>query len=344
MQGFDHRSLTVAAGLTVLALGGCSGSQTMPEGAAITAARHSVAPARARFVEFTNGISPNASPGGIITSSTQTWFTEPGVDKIAKISSSGVVKEYPVTPGSAPNNVAFGSDGNLWYTEATDAIGRMTPRGRVTNFPIGSAPYGPWDIALGADGNMWFSVRSPSGSSYYDAIGRITPSGTVTLFPIPPSEGDVAVHDMALGPDGNIWFTEEFANRVAKITTGGVITEYSSGIQPNATPVDVAAGADGNVWFTEYSVGNVARITPSGTVTEFSVGYGTSPAAIASGGNYVWICEDGTNQLGRVNMSGTVNSYTLPGQSCFQDAARGVDMWITDQTGNGMIKGSGLGL
>jgi len=62
-----------------------------------------------------------------------------------------------------------GPDGNLWFTEyASDQIGRMTPAGVVTEFPLpaGSAPYG---IVVGPDGNLWFAE---TGSN---KIGRMTP-------------------------------------------------------------------------------------------------------------------------------------------------------------------------
>lgn len=348
MRGFNHRPLTVLIPIGALALAACSASQTpagpgLPPASSATAitsdAHRSVTPLRAKFDEFTNGISAYAAPHGIINSPTDIWFTEPGVNQIAKISSSGLVKEFPV--GTAANNIAYGADGNLWYTESGDAIGRMTPKGKVTNFQVGSAAYGPWDIALGSDGNMWFTDRTPNGSSFVDAIGRITPSGSVTLFPINASEGDVAVHDITLGPDGNVWFTEEFANRIGKITPSGSITEFSSGITQNSTVVDVTGGPDGNVWFTEYSTGFVARITPSGTVTEFALPSGSNPGSIATMGDYVWVCEQNADQLSRVDMSGNVTSYTLPG-SCFQDAALKNHLWITDPAGNGMIRGSGL--
>jgi streptogramin lyase len=321
---------------------GCSASQ-IPARSGVSptsAVRQFTRTARAKFVEYTNGISPYAGPRGIISGTNVIWFTEPGDDKIAKISSSGVVKEFPVTAGTAPNNIAYGSDRALWYTEATDAIGRMTAGGRVKDYSVGNASSGPWDIALGTDGNMWFTLRSPISSSYYNAIGRITTSGAVTLYTAGLSAGDIAVHDIALGPDGNMWFTEEYGNRVGSITPGGTITEYSTGISPYSVPVDVTAGPDGNVWFTESNAGNVARITTAGTVTEFPLG--ATPGAITAFGSYVWVCESSPDQLARVDMSGNVTNYSIPGQSCSQDTGLKKNLWITDSKGNGVIKGSRL--
>ena len=62
----------------------------------------------------------------------------------------------PVLAG--PTDIVAGPDGNLWFTEWGDRIGRITPAGRVTEFSRGisrgSAPEG---IADGPDGNLWYT-------------------------------------------------------------------------------------------------------------------------------------------------------------------------------------------
>src|SRR4051794_11817711 len=45
------------------------------------------------------------------------WFTEGQVDKLAKMTPSGVITEYPTTPGGAPSAILAGSDNDLWITE-----------------------------------------------------------------------------------------------------------------------------------------------------------------------------------------------------------------------------------
>ncbi|WP_439953445.1 virginiamycin B lyase family protein, partial [Escherichia coli] len=48
------------------------------------------------------------------------------------------------TPDSAPQGIAAGPDGGLWFTEvAADAVGRITTDGKVTEFPLTSDPPGP---------------------------------------------------------------------------------------------------------------------------------------------------------------------------------------------------------
>jgi streptogramin lyase len=74
-----------------------------------------------------NGSVPQgikAGPGG------QLYFVESGRDIVARISTSGTVAEISsgVTPGATPYDLAFGPDGNAWFTERDgNAIGRLVP-------------------------------------------------------------------------------------------------------------------------------------------------------------------------------------------------------------------------
>ena len=82
-----------------------------------------------------------------------------------------------IRAGSVLNDIAAGPDGNMWFTEESGRIGRITPAGKVTEFRSGiSARSGPAGIAAGPDGNMWFV------ESVGRRIGPITPAGVVTEF------------------------------------------------------------------------------------------------------------------------------------------------------------------
>jgi streptogramin lyase len=76
---------------------------------------------------------------------------------------------------------------------------------------------------------------------------------------------------LAAGPDGNVWFTVPAvvagAEKIGKITPGGVITEYPLPTH-NSHLQGITSGPDGNVWFTEYEGNKIGRITPSGIITE----------------------------------------------------------------------------
>jgi virginiamycin B lyase len=292
-------------------------------------------------VEYTAGITPGANPRGIAKGPGGIWFTEVSVNKIARITSTGTVTEFPLlADSSGPNNLVEGPDHAMWFTEeGNDVIGRITSKGKVTEYPVGSAAYGPWDIAAGSDGNLWFTYRDQYANN---AIGKITTAGAVTLYSNGLTPGDVAVHDMCEGPDGNIWFIEEFGNRVGRITPAGVITEFSAGITPDANLVDITGGADGNLWFTEYGADQIGRITPGGTVTEFSKGIspGASPGSITMAKGDVWFTEAGYSQIGRVLKNGAIKEFGIT-STLSADIVAGPpasDLWVTDYSGNGLVQ------
>ncbi len=260
-----------------------------------------------------------------------------------------VITEFPIpTAGGVPLGIATGSDGNLWFTETnSNKIGRITPAGAVTEFPISTAPpppppppgvtappvpsASPRGIAAGPDGNLWFT------ESDGDKIGRITPAGVVTEFPL-PSAGSVLV-GIAAGPDGNLWFTESNGNRIGRITVAGVVTEFRLPTAA-ALPFGIAAGPDGNLWFTESAGRRIGRITPAGVVTEFALPAANSegPFGITAGpdGN-LWFLDDGGKKIGRITPAGAVTEFPLPaagGASLAIAAGPDGNVWFAEREGN----------
>ncbi|MGH7266700.1 MAG: virginiamycin B lyase family protein, partial [Candidatus Rokuibacteriota bacterium] len=54
--------------------------------------------------------------------------------------------------------ITAGPDGNLWFTEAVaNRIGRITPFGAITEFPVPTPGSTPVGITVGPDGNIWFT-------------------------------------------------------------------------------------------------------------------------------------------------------------------------------------------
>ena len=139
------------------------------------------------------------------------------------VSALNPINEFTLpTPERFPLGITAGSDGNLWFVEyASGTIGRITPTGILTEFPL--APATPFtylrSIAAGPDGNLWFT---DTGNS---RIGRMTPTGSSTLFPVPTPYSNP--EGIAAGPDGNMWFTEYNGNAIGRITPAGVITEFA---------------------------------------------------------------------------------------------------------------------
>jgi hypothetical protein len=132
-------------------------------------------------------------------------------------------------------------------------------------------------------------------------IGRITTGGVVTgEFTVPTANS--TPRGIVAGPDGNLWFTERNGQKIGRITTAGVLTEFAL---PTASgPFDIAAGSDGNLWFTEEAGNKVGQITTSGMITEFATPTAPSaPFGITSGpdGN-LWFAESVGNKIGVVEL------------------------------------------
>src|SRR5258708_28848449 len=71
----------------------------------------------------------------------------------------------PSSPSNYPGHITVGPDGNLWFTESGDqeccaAIGRMTPTGTVSRFPLSYFVVVD-DITTGPDGKLWFTEGPP---------------------------------------------------------------------------------------------------------------------------------------------------------------------------------------
>ncbi len=106
------------------------------------------------------------------------WFSEFHASKIGRITMDGVVTEFALPrPDSGPGDITAGADGNLWFVELNGTIdgrfvtgnrvGRITPRGEITEFAIPSPTGSPTNVAVGPDRNVWYTKGA--------ALGRVTP-------------------------------------------------------------------------------------------------------------------------------------------------------------------------
>jgi virginiamycin B lyase len=184
------------------------------------------------------------------------WFGESTGNNIARMTTDGVVTEYPIpTPNSNPIGLTVGPDGALWFVERmVSKIGRITTDGAITEFPIPTPGSFPNAIVNGPDGALWFSELMG------DRIGRVTPDGAITEFPT-PGVGPVG---MALGPDGALWLAGFTSKEIVRVTTAGAITHRYPVPSAGTSPLVVAVGPDGNIWYTSQDGHRVGRVALAG--------------------------------------------------------------------------------
>jgi streptogramin lyase len=229
------------------------------------------------------------------------WFTTSGATggRIGKMTTSGVITNYPhVFPGQL-YAITAGPDGALWFTETTpsfdNTIGRITTNGDHTEYPLPDSGVliAASGITSGPDGNVWFTQAGAN------EIGSITTDGaTITGYPTP----GFLPAGITTGPDGDLWFTEGGrAIGIGQMTTAGDVTLY---VIPSL-PSNIVTGPDGALWITEGN--KIARLVPNGrntTLTEIAVPTpGSLPVGITNGpeGN-IWFTEQTGNKIGRVNL------------------------------------------
>ena len=281
--------------------------------------------------------TPSAQPDGIVSGPDgNLWFTERTGGNIGRITTDGVITEFPTTAIS-PRGITVGADGNLWFAERTNRIGRITTTGVITEFTLPAGVEGD-GITQGPDGHLW--LTSFLGNEVWRFIpGAVAPGGgqTFTEYRIcstPNSSPD----GIRSGPDGALWFVEGQGNNVGRITTAGDITEFPIPT-PNAQPEGIGVGPDGNLWFAETNVNRIGRITPAGVITEFPIpSPNTRPIHISSGPDgALWFTENLGNRIGRITTAGAITEFPLPSpNSGPQEVLTGPDgnLWFTEITGN----------
>jgi virginiamycin B lyase len=259
----------------------------------------------------------------------------------------GDIHEFPLPAPST--DVAEGPDGNIWLA-MPDAIGRMTPQGAVTIFPLESG-HNPSGLTADRDGAIWFTEGS------VDRLGRISTAGNVTetvvrgrgsfpqgivAFPgggiwfthtieignlIPwgglglhglPTLNDFS-QDICVGPDKNLWFTVH-NDRNRNVSWIGQLTHWDGRIKQyklddKSHPLGITAGPDGNLWFTDEKANRIGKLSVTGQVTAYNLPHQTSlPAHIVTGpdGN-LWFTEEGRDTIGRITPEGKITEFPIPG-------------------------------
>jgi streptogramin lyase len=192
-----------------------------------------------------------------------------GENFIGRATTAGAVKLLPVSPFSSQSpwleSIAVGADGNLWFTEYLKnrtLLGRMTPSGVVTQFPIGNVDFG--SVANGLDGSLILTGQTPKGQH---EVFRVATTGAITQYKIPAAMSK-AFGTYLGAADGSLWFANESGvPRLGRIAASGAVASYHfSARTPGGFPVDaIAVGEDGNLYALDN--GNksaiVYRILPS---------------------------------------------------------------------------------
>ena len=125
------------------------------------------------------------------------WVTLAHGGAIARVTTDGHIRVFPVAPGSRAAIITAGPDGAMWFTRnGDDRIGRISTAGELTAYESGqgSAAYG---ITVGSDGALWFTAMTTGEVGRIPVDGELSGSHTVGGAP----------SIIVSGSDNALWFT-----------------------------------------------------------------------------------------------------------------------------------------
>jgi virginiamycin B lyase len=178
------------------------------------------------------------------------WVTENGGDVVDRITASGAVtKAADLGGGTEPVGIVEGPDGNLWVAES-NGIARVTPSGTVTQYALSpgvgvlrivdgtgndlwfvaeqggrvgridtsghitllSATFNqPTGVALDDGGTVWIAEQGAG------TIDRVTSQGGVVRYTVDAVGAEP--EDLIAAPGGTMWFSEFGSGEVGRFTT-----------------------------------------------------------------------------------------------------------------------------
>ncbi len=238
------------------------------------------------------------------------------------------------TAVSAPEGIASGPDGGLWFTECqAGKIGTITVTGNFTEYVLPYLSACPYKIAAGPDGALWFTEIQ----NFNHQIGRITPAGVITEFAVPNTLNPLTqVYGIAPGPDGALWFTSPNTSQVGRITTTGQVTLYP--LPARTVPGAIAAGPDGALWFLNNSTNiSIGRITTAGVITTYPLPAalaGTLGAITAGADGALWFTDSFASgaAIGRISTAGAITSFPVPAALYGLTTAPDGSLWFGSNT------------
>ena len=183
------------------------------------------------------------------------------IDRHTPVQVSGLTDVTAVSAGSA-HGLALKNDNTVWAWGRNNE-GQLgdgnSPTAASTPVQVSGltdataiAGGGQHSLALKSDGTVWawgYNIEGQLGDGTNTDIDTpVQTSISTGVF----SEFSISSgfnQGITTGPDGNLWFTKTGANKIARMTTAGVVTEFTVPT-PVSEPFGITAGPDGNLWFT----------------------------------------------------------------------------------------------
>jgi virginiamycin B lyase len=188
-----------------------------------------------------------------------------GGSHIAKVAPDGATTLFTLSAQSAVRDLAAGADGAVWFVDqGLGAVGRITPSGAVTDFPVPPSGGHPalQSIVLGPDHNMWFTDLDvplrPGVMPDFSVVGRVTPSGQISVF-------QASLASVITPAAAGVLYVATAGGGLDMVTTAGQVVPVT--LVGLATPngaTDLTADRLGNLWISDPTSIDVTEITAVG--------------------------------------------------------------------------------
>jgi streptogramin lyase len=225
--------------------------------------------------------------------------------------------------------IAAGLNGNaMWFTNASNnTLNGFTMQATLATYAlnpiIGGSPrpFQPAYLTAGLDTRLYMGGCVMTSSTCANGyIVAATGAGALTAYATPGGQGPGTSGKLVLGNDGNVWFPD--GSKIAKMTPGGVFTEYPA---PATLFGDVVAASNGKIWFdlqtgsTNFAVGFVDPANGKVTTFPVSSAFCTTLSGLVEGPDHR-IYVDCINQFPRLFLTYYLVGFASDGsQTAFPD-------------------------
>jgi virginiamycin B lyase len=253
---------------------------------------------------------------------------------------SPILKEFPVTPGSHPHDVAPDTNGKtVWYTaQGSGNLGRLDPStGKIHEIALGqgSAPHG---VIIGPDGDPWITDGG------LNAIVRVDPvTEKVQVFTLPKDSGYANLNTATFDHHGVLWFTGQSGIYGRLDPSTGKIKIFKAPRGPG--PYGITTIPNGDVYYASLAGSYVGHINvTTGDVTVLD------PPTQDQGARRIWSDSHGRLWISEWNAGNLAlydpatskwQEWRLPGSNPMPYAVY-VDnhdmVWLSDFGANALVK------
>jgi virginiamycin B lyase len=152
-------------------------------------------------------------------------------------------------------------------------------------------------------------VSDGNAVTFEDSVS-VTAAPMVGISQFSLGSGTHTPTSLVTDSNGTLWFIDTATNQLGKVTTSGVVTEFTAPVGFYYTGL---ASAYGVIWATQ-SNGKIAKLASDGTSTVYTVSTSGDSLTSPTGGwdGNVWFIDAAANTIDEITSSGTVTTYAIP--------------------------------